>query len=347
VGQGVGVAAALCKKYKCEPGAVATEHAGEMQQVLLQQDASIPGVINTDPHDLARDATVTSSSEAPLRFPESGTFHAADFPLAQLFPVSTERLDAVELLLESTASEPVTVALSLRKAPHVWDFRSTGDLANTQVTLEPHHKGYVRFNLTTKTEPGNLYFIHIDSHPEVGWAMFSEKEEEPSAIPLGTSAADLPGGSMWRPFTNGKSFVVRVWPEQRPYSAQNIVRGTNRPDLWSNVFVSDSARGLPAWVELRLPRPVPFNQVQITYDTNCNRRVRLPLFRYPECVKKYELACATGAGWKSLASVDDNYFRRRVHEFERVNSDRLRLTIHETNGNPEARIYEVRIYKHA
>ncbi|MGD1104781.1 MAG: FAD-dependent oxidoreductase [Terriglobia bacterium] len=344
VGQGVGAAAALCTKYQCEPRTVGAEHASEMQQLLLRQDASIPGVVNADPNDLAREAEVTASSEAILRFPESETFHKAKFPLAQLFPVSTESLEGVELLLESTAKEPVTVSLGLRRAPHVWDFRSSEDLATTNVTLQPNHKGYVRFNVTAKTQPGSLYFVHLDAPPDVGWALFSEKEGEPSVIPVGTTAADLPGGSMWRPFTNGQSFALRVVPEQRPFSAQNVVRGTNRPDLWSNIFVSDPAHGLPVWVELRLPQPVRFNQVQITFDTDCNRRVRLPLFRYPECVKKYEVAIATAAGWRIVARNDDNYGRRRVHEFEPVHSDRLRITVFETNGNAAARIYEVRIY---
>jgi hypothetical protein len=315
-----------------------------MQQLLLRQDASIPGVVNADPNDLARGAEVTASSEAVLRFPESQTFHKAKFPLAQLFPVSTERLEAVELLLESTASAPVTVSLGLRKAPHVWDFRSSEDLATAHATLPPNHKGYVRFDVNTRTQPGSLYFVHLDAPPEVGWALFSEKEGESSVIPVGTTAADLPGGSMWRPFTNGQAFVLRVLPDQHPYGAQNVVQGTNRPDLWSNIFVSDTARGLPAWVELRLPHPVPFNQVQITFDTHCNRRVRLPLFRYPECVKKYEVAIAAAEGWKTVARHDDNYARRRVHVFAPVRSDRLRITVLETNGNPAARIYEVRIY---
>jgi hypothetical protein len=347
VGQGVGAAAAICKKYKCEPRTVAAEHTSELLQLLLRQDASVPGVVNADPNDLARQAEVTASSEAVLRFPEAETFHEAKFPLAQLFPVSMERLEGVELLLESTANEPVTVSLGLRRAQHVWDFRSSQDLVTTNATLQPNRRGYVHFDLNARTQPGSLYFVHLDAHPDIAWALFSDKEGEPSVIPVGTTAADLPGGSMWRPFTNGQSFVLRVLPDQRPYGAQNVVQGTNRPDLWSNIFVSDSARGLPAWVELRLPHPVPINQVQITFDTDCNRRVRLPLFRYPECVKKYEVAVATTTGWKTVAQCDDNYGRRRIHEFEPVHADRLRITVLETNGNPAARIYEVRIYNNA
>jgi len=347
VGQGVGVAAALCKKYRCEPRTVVAKHAEELQQTLLRQDASIPGIENSDLGDLARKAEVTASSEASLSFPEVETFHKARFPLAQLFPVTTDHIDSVELLLESTASDPVTLSLGLRRAQHVWDFRSSEELATATATLQPKYKGYVRFKLNASVQPRSLCFIHLDAHPEVGWALFSDEEGKPSMIPVGTTAADLPGGSMWRPYTNGQSFVVRVIPEQRPYGPQNVVRGANRPDLWSNIFVSEPSQSLPAWILLRLPQPTSFNRVQITFDTDCNRRIKLPLFRYPECVKKYELEISTAEGWRTVARSDNNYFRRQVHDFERVSSDRLRLTVLETNGSPSARIYEVRIYNRA
>ena len=357
VGQGVGVAAALCKKYQCDPRTVAANHADELQQLLLRQDGFVPGVENTDPKDLAREAQVISSSEAALQFPESETYHPAHFPLGQLFPVSTKNIEGVQLLLESKARKPLQVSIGLRKAQHVWDFRPTHDVATAAATIPPGHKGYVSFPINARTQPGSLYFVHIDAHPEIGWAIFSEdhseiewpifneKDRAPSRIPVGTTAADRPPGSeTWRPLTNGKSFCMRVEPEQRPYAARNVVSGTNRPDLWSNIFMSDPSQELPAWLELRLPSPVRFNQIQITFDTNVNRRIILPRFRYPECVKRYEIAIPQGNGWKVIVREEDNYARRRVHQVDSTFSDRLRINVHETNGSKEARIYEVRIY---
>jgi hypothetical protein len=138
--------------------------------------------------------------------------------------------------------------------------------------------------------------------------------------------------------------VLRVLPEQRPYGPQNVVRGTNRPDRWTNIFVSDPSQELPAWIELRFPRPVQMDEIQITFDTDANRRVSLPLFRYPECVKRYEIAVPEGTGWRTIVQEEDNYFRRRVHHVNRVSTNRVRINIMETNGSPQARIYEVRVY---
>ena len=52
VGQAVGVAAALAKKYNTTPRVVVAEHIDECQQIVLRQDGHIPGVVNNDPNDL-------------------------------------------------------------------------------------------------------------------------------------------------------------------------------------------------------------------------------------------------------------------------------------------------------
>lgn len=344
-GQGVGAGAALCKKHNCHPRQVAQDHAEELQQLLLRQDASIPGVDNRDPADLARSALVTASSESPLRFPESREFHPAEFPLAQIFPVSSTRLERIELLLKSSAQKPVTVKLGLRKAAHVWDFRSDEkDLATASALLSPGQEGYVPFVFHARTEPGSLYYLHMEKQPEIAWALWSDVEGQPALVPVGVTPADRPGATRWRPITNGKSFSMRITPEQYPYPAANIVRGTNRPDRWTNIWISDPNRPLPAWIELKLPKPAQFNSLQITFDNNINVRPKLPLFRFPDCVKSYEAAVPEGSQWKTVVTEKDNYFRRAVHTFPRVRADRLRITIQESNGTSTARIYEVRIY---
>jgi hypothetical protein len=137
---------------------------------------------------------------------------------------------------------------------------------------------------------------------------------------------------------------MRLMPEQRPYTAQNLVTGTNRPDKWTNIFKSDSKHELPAWIELNWNKPVRFNQIQITYDTGLNRRTTLPMFRNPDCVKHYSIAIFQSGEWRTIIEEDDNYARRRVHPVEPTTTNIIRITVHETNGAAQARICEVRIY---
>lgn len=69
-GQAVGTAAALCIKYDCDPRG-AQEHMRELQQMLLKDDAYIPGIWNEDPKDLARRAKVTATSAREGSPPEN------------------------------------------------------------------------------------------------------------------------------------------------------------------------------------------------------------------------------------------------------------------------------------
>jgi len=74
-GQAVGTAAALCHKYGKTARQIGTDHVQELQQLLLKHDCYIPGIVNTDPGDLARQAMVSASSE--LAGP-AGRVHGAE-----------------------------------------------------------------------------------------------------------------------------------------------------------------------------------------------------------------------------------------------------------------------------
>lgn len=62
-GQAVGTAAALAVRYQESPREVGEKHIRELQLELMRDDAWIPGIDTTDPDDLARDASVTATSE--------------------------------------------------------------------------------------------------------------------------------------------------------------------------------------------------------------------------------------------------------------------------------------------
>lgn len=61
VGQAVGTAAALAVQRREEPADVLGQIDG-LQQALLRDDCYIPGIVNSDPLDLARQAEITASS---------------------------------------------------------------------------------------------------------------------------------------------------------------------------------------------------------------------------------------------------------------------------------------------
>jgi hypothetical protein len=119
--------------------------------------------------------------------------------------------------------------------------------------------------------------------------------------------------------------------------------------------MSDPARALPAWLELRWPAPVSCRQVQIIFDTGLHRVLTFSLADgytakmiwgrpQPETVTEYALEVQAAGGWRTVANVSGNYQRRRVHPLTGQPIDALRITAAATGGLDHARLCEVRVY---
>ena len=71
---------------------------------------------------------------------------------------------------------------------------------------------------------------------------------------------------------------------------------------------------------------------------------------YPSGVLGSEVQCIEqlqvwdGTGWSSVASVENNYQRRRIHRFDSLKTSKIRILVTATNGDASARLYEVRAY---
>jgi hypothetical protein len=378
-GQAVGVAASLCKKYRIKPRVLTSKQVSEMQQILIKQDQYVPLTVNEDPRDLARTAKLGSSSQAPLVFPTPNGAEDLKVPTAQLFPVSEDRIDRVELLLESGRTDVATLRIGLRAAKTIWDFSSTQDLAIAEAKVSPGKESWVAFNFNTKVDSNRLYWIYAEPMSGVRWKHYvndrdihhslinpvrqnwwttmKELKIGPGKIPAGTMAAkrnDLEikqyfGGRSWNYlFHYGRvhpcAFAMKLLPQSNPYGPANITSGVSRPETWTNLWVSSPDQALPQWVDLEFEGPQTFNTVYLTFDTDLSFFPEFPLHVVPECVKDYTLSYWTGTGWRSVVEVKDNYRRRRIHRFEAVQARRIRLTVVATNGAVSARVYEIRIY---
>ncbi|HEX2860473.1 MAG TPA: FAD-dependent oxidoreductase, partial [Lacunisphaera sp.] len=67
IGEAVGVAAALCHRYGLTPRELGSRHIGELQRGLLRIGHYIPRRVLDDPTDLARRASITTTSEFAMR----------------------------------------------------------------------------------------------------------------------------------------------------------------------------------------------------------------------------------------------------------------------------------------
>ncbi len=111
-----------------------------------------------------------------------------------------------------------------------------------------------------------------------------------------------------------------------------------------------------AWIELTWDRPQRISEIQITFDTGFQRELTLSAQNsvnqgvirapQPETVRDYELLYRKPGGRElaSIAVVKANHQRLRRHRVELVDAETVRLHVRATNGDPYARVFEIRCY---
>ncbi|MFQ5809044.1 MAG: FAD-dependent oxidoreductase, partial [Armatimonadota bacterium] len=343
MGQAVGTAASIARQHDTTPRGVYQDHLAELQQTLVRDGCYLMGVKNADPNDLALKATVTASSSAEIddpaaerKLPNGGMIHNLTTSRAVMFTARHDRLDQIELFLRSERNEPTPMEVTLCRARALGDFASGEELATATADVPPRSEGWVTFPLSAKLEPGKVYFAWLPAASGLQWDLYPY-------FPEGTWRAY--GGPSWRPMTHcykhrlspgGEPTPPEGWrpPGKIVLAPENVINGWNRavhgtPNSWG----PDPEQPLPQWIELQLPERVRFNAVHISFQT--------PSMAPAD----YDLAVPDGDGWRTVLAVEDNSLRRRVHQFDAVEADRLRLTIlRARDGGESPRICEIRVY---
>jgi hypothetical protein len=129
-----------------------------------------------------------------------------------------------------------------------------------------------------------------------------------------------------------------------------------RTIVGANRWMSDPARGLPAWLELQWEKEVQLAEIRLVFDTGLDRILTLShsddfvkKMRWgtpqPETVKSYVIEAYSGGQWRRVLSVENNFQRLVVHRLAQpLLTGRLRVVVSATHGIDHARICELRAY---
>ncbi|UCH34817.1 MAG: FAD-dependent oxidoreductase, partial [Armatimonadota bacterium] len=377
-GQAAGAAAHLCRKYDCLPRDLYPERVGELQQLLLRRDATILGLRNEDPDDLARSAKVTATSEAVFECAEAGDFLPLDCARGVVLWNWPEKLERIELYARNESDEAQRLESSVSafaperkwKAPeeHIpysdpgpgnrmeWGNDNTiakfAAVGSASAEIGPRSEGWAAFEfsppleLPPRDETSDEGRCALVIAPADGVSLAANRWATDFAQRCEAREGDAAFTTMPEPL------AIRIQPRPVHGEAMNVINGYNRRFCTNPVDMWMSAPGapLPQSVVLEWPEPVRLGRVHLTFDTlnrsylgmpfNCGGRVS------EMCARDYSLEAEVDGEWRTLVEERGNYRRFRVHEFAPVTASRLRLTIRAANGDGwGARVYEIRAYE--
>lgn len=166
----------------------------------------------------------------------------------------------------------------------------------------------------------------------------------------------LPGISNQDAGDAARGAAVTASSEAPAYPAADVISGVSRRidgnhNQWRSAPIGKGGE----WIQLQLEKAVCVKTVQIVFDSNfdlekkitlSSRRQNQQQVGIPvELVKDYSVELMKDGAVVAAKQMRDNYQRLCRIPFDGVECDAVRVTVHTTNGIPEARIFEIRVYE--
>jgi hypothetical protein len=257
------------------------------------------------------------------------------------FPTPIDgHIKSVYVCMASHRPEPTMVTMGLRQADSGDDFSASDDMATATSEIPPGKRSWVRFDFDQNIA-SPFAWVWLPPTPGIYWTLMTQ-------APRGSHRAyglKPNGGVQAAVGTQYMSLYTEPATGDRDkYPAQFVNNGKIRlTEKAMNLWASDPELPLPQWIELTWDTPVTINTVLLTFDTDLNHRWH-DVPRVPQCVRDYEIIAHVDGRWRVVASEEGNFQRHRAHRFPAVTTSRLRVNVDATNGDPSARIYEIRAY---
>jgi len=165
----------------------------------------------------------------------------------------------------------------------------------------------------------------------------------------------IPGISSTDKNDRAQKADVSASSSKRGHGAENLTNGITRTaNGRENLWISDGISESGETVTLNLNKRAETTEVRLVFDSNFSyaikptmsqkrqsqQRVGVP----QELVKDYKITLYDGSLKTAEKYVKDNFQRLNTVKFDGVICDRVEITVTSTNGAPDARIYEVRVY---
>ena len=346
MGMAVGMATVMAKQGDYNY-AWLIDHPEELQQRLLRYDATILNIRNNDPDDLARHSMVKASSVMSLKTGVPDSYKLFLNPISQIVHVTCGRLDAITLYIKPKSACAATLRLAVYQAADNADYGNEKLLAEETSTIafEQGKEKMVTFKLNADIPSLYARFtLETDTEVYIGYSLREPPGVTRGIFEDGSFIYDRghhdEDEAMWV-YERG-CYSFNLTPASCPFAPQMVVNGVSRYYREPNLWISDPESGLPAWIELDLGREQTVACVHLTFDSDLDSP---HIYHADTLVKDYRIQVPGPDGeYADIIREGDNRQRKRIHNFDPLRTNKVRILVTAVYGCESAHVYEIRVY---
>lgn len=349
LGQALGAAAFLCKKYGVTPRGVYEKHIKELQQLLLKLDQYIVGCRSEDIYDKARKAEITASSARKCEIVENHYSMVLNNNIGMIVPIKN-KVDYVSILVKVNENTELDYSVYLPGKKE--SYNPQHKLMDGSVELSTSEDFcWVKLPINVEVDEHHI-FIEFNANKKVEFAMANLKFPGivcmEKAKNYGETIVDIDTLEMkeylWRKTDGLPCFIMT--PEQQIYGPENINNGYTRPYGLPNIWLSED-KIENEYVIISLKEKALISEVIIYFDSDFNQRIdhwRRSYDVIPEIVKDYDVYYKKDNDYIKLQEIRGNYQRVNRIGFKQIETDEIKLIFKAANGASRVGIYEIRVY---
>lgn len=328
MGQAIGTAAALCKKYECLPTDVRHNYINELQEALQKDGQFILG--KKEDCGLASSAKITSSSTKLLQNTRAEKEFSLHQNLIFTLPVSNSFTKKIDVKIKNNAE---CESVCKYKVYNEKNCKNTlfGDIIfENEITVDKGFDGYLALPLDINSGL-NRVFIEIEKNPDL--SVFGTTERvigAPSAFGRIYNAKD----------EKTYSYCFKgVEKNADLYCAENVVNGYSRPLCGTNCWVSEGKNN--EWLELEFDKPKNISNVQIYF----NPQFETDHFNNPirQLITDFKITVYT-EDQTIEKEVNDNYNGQNSFNISADGVTKIRFDFIANNGAAEFEVFAVKVF---
>ncbi|MGP5006669.1 FAD-dependent oxidoreductase [Brachybacterium tyrofermentans] len=352
LGEAAGIGAAVAGRLEVSPRDLAADHVPELHRAMVRADASLLGVVDDDPANLALGAAVSaSSSKTVLGSTRSIGRFTLDHDLALVLPVDPE-LGAVEILLDAVEDTELLIELHSVGRP-----QNYLPAARERSVVVPVGRGRSWARADLGWEPGEAQNAVVVLRRNPLLEVHQAERVEPGTVTM--RHRDLPPDEAtpeqwryWKETLHGHGICFRATTPTRAFAPEQAIGGYARPYGGPAMWVSaDAAEDPQPWLQLDWADPQEITTVDLVLDDDVNEDLinlhhhRTPDDTMPTLVHTARLEALVDGQWQEIARMEENRERHRSFPLAHpMRTGSLRVVVDEMNGAPTARIVSLRVY---
>lgn len=350
LGQALGTAAYLCKKYETTPRGIYQNHIKELQQLIIKNDQFVVGESGEDANNLMRGADIKVSSVKKCELKNQTGSLKLEKDMGILVPVK-EHIKSIYLLVRSSKDVHInyTVYVPNKKenynpenkiAAH-WAFvKASSKFAWVELPIDKeidHSKVFVELAAEAALE------IAVTGSRLTGVdCMQKEASNQSTILDVDTFEQKK---YLWKRMKD--TFCFTLSQEEDIYGARNIHNGYIRPYGLPNLWISDN-KIEGEYVQIDFKREKEIRKITMTFDSDLDMWLWNTKYHdsnaISSVVRDYTVYYKTNGGYEKLTEVKGNFQRVNRLRFDPIRTEEIKIVFQATHGSPCTGVYAMDVY---